>query len=80
MKDTSYCAGCDDDFYNGGNPYDIKECWSLKSAKVVTRYKCHWWTPTLQINFTKVKTYSCHRESGKNAFYTPEAFRNCPIA
>lgn len=29
------CQGCHDDFYNGKNPYGIKECWHFKDAKVV---------------------------------------------
>lgn len=35
------CAGCDDNFYNGNNPYDIKECWSLKTAKLIMRKRVH---------------------------------------
>ena len=31
------CSGCRNDFYNGQNPYDIKECWSLEKAKVKMR-------------------------------------------
>lgn len=34
---TSKCAGCSEDFYNGKNPYDVKECWHLKDAKVILR-------------------------------------------
>lgn len=30
----SMCEGCSDNFYNGGNPYGIKECWHFKDAKV----------------------------------------------
>lgn len=36
--DTKHCAGCEDDFYNGHNPYGVKECWMLKDAKVITRF------------------------------------------
>lgn len=31
------CAGCENDFYNGHNPYDVKECWSLKKAEWATK-------------------------------------------
>lgn len=31
------CIGCRDNFYNGNNPYGVKECWALKTAKVVQR-------------------------------------------
>ena len=35
------CAGCKDNFYNGGNPYGVKECWNLTSATVVSRVQVH---------------------------------------
>ena len=35
------CNGCEENFYNGHNPYGIKECWNLKSAKVVKKKKVH---------------------------------------
>lgn len=31
------CRGCENNFYNGNNPYGVKECWLLKSAKVVSK-------------------------------------------
>jgi len=34
-----YCTGCEDNFYNGNNSVNVKECWSLKSAKVVKKKK-----------------------------------------
>lgn len=34
QKRERYCPGCRQDFYNGNNPYDIKECWSLSDSKV----------------------------------------------
>lgn len=68
-KDRTYCAGCDNDFYNGNNPYGVKECWHLQSAQVVERHRIRWWTPMDSTdNFTKVTTYSCHTERGKFAF------------
>ena len=33
------CSGCHSDFYNGLNPYNIKECWSLANAKPVMKKK-----------------------------------------
>lgn len=41
-----HCAGCRDDFYNGNNPMGVKECWMLKTAKIVTRYRTGTWTKT----------------------------------
>lgn len=34
---VDYCAGCRNNFYNGRNDVGVKECWSLKSAKVVMK-------------------------------------------
>lgn len=30
-----YCPSCTEDFYNNHNQYRIKECWHLKTAKLV---------------------------------------------
>ena len=32
-----HCQGCRNDFYNGKNPYKIKECFSLKSAELMLK-------------------------------------------
>jgi len=37
MIDRKECAGCEDNFYNSNNPYNIKECWNRKTAKMVKR-------------------------------------------
>ena len=73
-----YCAGCDSNFYNGGNPLGIKECWHFKDAKVGTRYCIGTHTPqNRKENFFKVKTLNCHTETGHLAFYgeLPEHLR-----
>ena len=63
-----HCAGCRNDFYNGNNPHGVKECWSLKGAKVVTRYRIGWWVePRSASCFTKVRTLDCHRAPGRYA-------------
>ncbi len=31
----SMCHDCRENFYNGNNPYSIKECWHFKTAVVV---------------------------------------------
>lgn len=70
MKSTKHCIGCRNNFYNGHNNIGVSCCWSLKSAKVVTRWKLEWWTqPTEPGAFVKVKTYDCHHETGRYAFY-----------
>lgn len=35
--DKKHCVGCRSNFYNSNNPYDIKECWHLKGAKLVKK-------------------------------------------
>lgn len=34
MLDESYCNGCENNFYNGKNPYGVAECWHRKDAKL----------------------------------------------
>lgn len=42
MKDTNYCIGCENNFYNNGGVNGMtKECWSLKNAKLIMRKKVH---------------------------------------
>jgi hypothetical protein len=36
-KSVNLCAGCRDDFYNGHNPYGVKQCWSFPKATVEKR-------------------------------------------
>jgi hypothetical protein len=30
--DIKHCDGCVDDFYNGHNPFGVKECWHRETA------------------------------------------------
>ncbi len=70
MARQDYCRGCRNDFYNGRNGIGVKECWSLKSARVVTRYRIGWWTnPTSKKAFRKVRTLTCHIAPGEYAYY-----------
>lgn len=60
-KRKLYCSGCEQNFYNGNNPYGIKECWFLKSAEVVMRKKVH----VNQVPPWKqkpIKTLSCYQQ------------------
>jgi len=63
-----------DDFYNGNNQYGVKECWNLKTAKLVKRFKIYWWTPMDKASyFTEVKVLSCYHDlkNGRgNAYLT----------
>ena len=55
-----YCVGCYENIYNGQN---AKECWNLKSAKLVMKKKVGiddeppW-------NHTPIKCLSCYHETG----------------
>lgn len=68
-----YCAGCRDDFYNHRSEpgFDgATECWSLRNAEIVTRYRIGWWTqPTSAAAFQKVTTLSCHHAPGQYAHF-----------
>jgi len=51
------CSGCHNDFYNGNNPMGVTECWGVKTAKLVTRYRIGTWTqPDQPFAFTKVRS------------------------
>lgn len=64
-----HCAGCRDDFYNDHNPYGVKECWGLKTARMVTRYRIGTWTrPTEPGAFTKVKKLNCFHRNGEHYY------------
>lgn len=68
MKDTSYCRGCRDDFYNGQNPPGVRQCWMLAKAKVVKRWKLGWWTSPVEPGaFVQIETYNCHHAPGRYA-------------
>lgn len=57
------CFGCRENFYNGNNNVGVKECWNLKSAKLVKRFRIWWWAPMDKAsNFTEVKVLSCYND------------------
>ena len=63
QEKKGYCSGCQDDFYNGNNSLKTGECWNLKTAKLVRRYKIYWWTPMDKAsNFTEVMVLSCYHD------------------
>lgn len=41
LMDRKHCSGCRDDFYNGHNNLGVKECWSLKTARLIWRKEVH---------------------------------------
>jgi len=65
MKDKKNCVGCEQNFYNGFNPYGIKECWHLKKAKMKTRYAISINAPMgKKDNYFKVKKPNCFQQTG----------------
>lgn len=58
-----HCIGCRDDFYNGKNNLGVKECWCLKDAKLVTRYRLSVSTPmNIRSAYQKVRRPHCYNE------------------
>lgn len=68
-----HCSGCREDFYNGSNPYGIKECWNLKSARLVWKKQIHinQVPPWKQKPIKVLNCYGCHNYVfvDKNAEY-----------
>ncbi len=58
-----YCSECENNFYNGNNPFGIKECWSFKNSKIV-------WKKKVSINQVPpwnqkpIRVLNCYREKG----------------
>jgi hypothetical protein len=62
------CSGCDDDFYNGKNPYNVNECYKFKHHKVVTRYRLSNNVPTnIREAYVKVRVPECYMQH-RNGF------------
>lgn len=79
QEKKSHCSGCRDNFYNGNNPLGIKECWNLKTAKLVRRYRIYYWTPMDKAsNFTEVRVFSCYHDlsNGHGYAYLPDIPRH----
>lgn len=63
------CVGCRQNFYNGNNDMGVKECWSLRSAKKVRRWRIGWWTPqATKDGFSPVTVLSCYSTPGSAAY------------
>lgn len=41
VEKLKHCSNCTENFYNGNNSYGIKECWHLKTAKLVLKKQVH---------------------------------------
>ena len=72
--DRKYCNGCADNFYNGNNKLDIKECWCLKTAKLVNRVMIGFWENPPYKNKKAIKKPICFNERGNNRtlYVSPE--------
>jgi len=63
--DKSKCIGCRDNFYNGNNDLGVQECWLLKKAELITRYRLSIHTPMDQRRgYQKVERPNCYGEKG----------------
>ena len=68
--DKKHCIGCNDNFYNGNNPYGIQVCWALDRAKLIMRKRVGLndrppWTRKPE------KLPDCYREKGY-VFVSPD--------
>ena len=64
--DKKHCSGCDNNFYNGNNNLGVKKCWSLKTAKLVSRITIGNWEKPPYKNKKKIKVPDCYHERGSN--------------
>lgn len=62
MMDKKHCSGCYNNFYNENTRYDVKECWNLKTAKLVWRIRVG--------NFEEPKNYK-----NRKAVRVPDCYR-----
>ncbi|HXI85307.1 MAG TPA: hypothetical protein VNL17_14595 [Verrucomicrobiae bacterium] len=72
MIDVSHCQGCEEDFYNGKNPYGVKQCWHLKEAKPVPRLLIHIDQPPPYLNVKPRQVPNCYRMK-RHATVKPES-------
>ena len=65
MKTSANCIGCRNNIYNGNNNIGVTKCWSLDSAKLVTRFRLCSSTPmNIKEAYIKVRVPNCYHESG----------------
>lgn len=64
--DKKHCSGCRNNFYNDNNPLGVKECWSLKSAKIVSRVRIGHWEEPPYLNKKSVRVPNCLHGEGSN--------------
>lgn len=64
MLDKKKCSGCEDDFYNGKNPYGIQQCWLLEKAKLVERKLIPTMQPPPYNKIPLTKVPHCYKQKG----------------
>lgn len=68
MIDVARCYGCTDDFYNRDEGQLLAaggRCWSLKTAKLVTRFRIHRDSmPEWKNAYTEMEVPHCYRQPG----------------
>ncbi len=64
--DIKHCLGCRNVYYNGNNPLNISKCWSLKSAKLVSRIAIGHWENPPYLNKKQIKVPNCWHGEGSN--------------
>lgn len=63
---SKHCMGCRDDWYNHSEP---NGCCNLEKAKLVRRWRLHWWTsPVNPRAFTEVEVLDCFHQPGQFAY------------
>lgn len=65
MKTAEHCTGCRNNFYNGNNSLGVARCWSLESAKMVTKFELGCNVPmNIREAYIKVRVPSCYHKNG----------------
>lgn len=73
MRNIQYCRGCRNNFYNGNNQHDNKQCWSRKTGKIVWRIRIGNFENPPYLNKKKFRAADCwHAESCGDHFVDPE--------
>lgn len=72
-KSKSMCSGCRNDFYNENNQYGVKDCWSFKTAKTVTRTRVGTWQNP-PYKWSPMKILNCYHQEG-SSFITKDDVR-----
>jgi len=58
------CVGCEDNFYNGNNPYGVSRCWHFTDAKVKMRKQVGMNDVPPWTHQPVIKTLSCYHKKG----------------